>query len=88
MALLAFFVWFYSSGYFHSLIVYQFYLPFSKGLPPCPHDFVGRASEIKELTQLMDNEDKIVHIVGPPGFGKTRLAFCVGNAVIIVRELS
>ena len=79
---LAFLVWFYSSGYFHSLIIHHLYLPFSKGLPPCPSTFVGRASEVQELTQLMDNIDKIVYIVGPPGFGKTTLAICVGNAVI------
>ena len=77
-----FLTWFYSSGYFHSLIVYNIYLPFSKGLPPCPSTFVGRVSEVQELTQLMDKVDKIVHIVGPPGFGKSTLAICVGNMVI------
>ena len=82
MAVLAFLCWFYSSGYFHSLIVYYIYLPFSKGLPPCPSTFVGRINEVQELTQLMDKVDKIVHIVGPPGFGKSTLAICVGNMVI------
>jgi ATP-dependent Lon protease len=39
-------------------------------------------NEVQELMQLMDKVDKIVHIVGPPGFGKSTLAICVGNAVI------
>ena len=82
VTVLAFIVWFYSSGYFHSLVVYNIYLPFSTGLPPCPSTFVGRVNEVQELTQLMDKVDKIVHIVGPPGFGKSTLAICVGNFII------
>jgi hypothetical protein len=74
--------WIYCSGYFDSLVIYNIYLPFSKGLPPCPSTFVGRVNEVQELTQLMDKVDKIIYIVGPPGFGKTALAICVGNAVI------
>ena len=81
MAVLAFLVWFYSSGYFHSL-VYYISLPFSKGLPSCPSTFVGRTNEVQELTQLMDKVDKIVHVIGPPGFGKSTLAICVGHLVI------
>ena len=64
------------------MVIYNIYLPFSKGLPPCPSTFVGRVNEIQELTQLMEKVDKIIHIVGPPGFGKSTLAVCVGNAVI------
>ena len=64
------------------MVIYNIYLPFSKGLPPCPSIFVGRVNEIQELTQLMEKVDKIIHIVGPPGFGKSTLAVCVGNAVI------
>ena len=79
---LAFSMWFYSSGYFHSIIVYNVYLPFSKGLQPCPSTFVGRINEIHELTQLMEQVGKIIHIVGPPGFGKSTLAICVGNSII------
>ena len=76
--------WFYSSGLFHSLVLYNVYRPFSKGLPPCPSTFVGRANEEQEVLQLsmMEKANKIINIIGPPGFGKSTLAICVGNVLI------
>ena len=85
MIFVAVFIWFYSSGHFHSLVLYYVYSPFSKGVPPCPSTFVGRTNEVQELMQLMDRTSKIIHIVGPPGFGKSTLAICVGNLLISKR---
>ena len=72
----------YSSGYFHSHVLYHVYWRFSKRLPACPSTFVGRTSEHEHILQLMDKPGKIIHIVGSPGFGKSTLAICVGNSLI------
>ena len=82
VVLVAFLIWFYLTGYFHSLVLYNVYRPFSKGLPPCPSTYVGRANEEQEVLQLIEKANKIIHIIGPPGFGKSTLAICVGNALI------
>ena len=84
VAIVAFLIWFCLSGYFHSLVLYNLYWPFSNGLPPCPSTFVGRANEEQEILQLsmMEKTNKIINIIGPPGFGKSTLAICVGNTLI------
>ena len=84
VALVAFLIWFCLSGYFHSLVLYIIYWPLSKGLPPCPSTYVGRANEEQEILQLsmMEKANKIINIIGPPGFGKSTLAICVGNTLI------
>ena len=44
-------------------------------LPPAPTPFVGREAELAELEELLVNPARrLVTIVGPGGFGKTRLA--------------
>ena len=43
--------------------------------------FIGRDSEIKELTGWIENST-IISIVGSPGFGKSTLAIHVGHVVI------
>ena len=44
-------------------------------LPTFPTPFIGRADEIAELSQLLDNPDcRLLTLVGPGGIGKTRLA--------------
>ena len=49
---------------------------------PVPLDtFVGRATEIDELTRLFAGGARLVTLVGPGGTGKTRLAIELGQAV-------
>jgi predicted ATPase/DNA-binding SARP family transcriptional activator len=44
-------------------------------LPLLPTAFVGRAAELAELRQLLDNpEVRLITLTGPGGIGKTRLA--------------
>ena len=81
VVLIAFFIWLYTSGSFLYLL-YYINFPFSKGLPSCPSMYVGRANESEELLRLMGEAGKIIHILGPPGFGKSTLAICVGNTLI------
>ena len=42
--------------------------------------FIGRDSEVKELTGWIENST-IISIVGSPGFGKSTLAIHVGHVV-------
>ena len=47
----------------------------SDNLPHFPTPFIGRADEIADLSQLLDNPDcRLLTLVGPGGIGKTRLA--------------
>jgi len=36
--------------------------------------FIGREAELQRLQQLLDGDERLVTITGPPGMGKTRLA--------------
>ncbi|GAP61957.1 hypothetical protein ARMA_0380 [Ardenticatena maritima] len=47
--------------------------PTKNSIPVEANTFIGRASEIKHLTQQVQNH-AFVSLVGPPGIGKTRLA--------------
>ena len=50
-------------------------------LPSFPTPFIGRAEEIADLGQLLDNPDcRLLTLVGPGGIGKTRLAVEVARA--------
>lgn len=50
-------------------------------LPTFPTPFIGRAAEIAEISQLLDNPDcRLLTLVGPGGMGKTRLAVEVARA--------
>ena len=52
-------------------------------LPVQHTSFVGRESEITEITALLDNEFcGLVTLVGPGGIGKTRLALKVAEALL------
>ena len=58
----------------------------SKSLPHVDR-FVGREDDIHNITGYLDftNSDiRVVHIVGPPGFGKSTLAIKIGE--IFVRK--
>lgn len=44
-------------------------------LPPQTSEIVGRASELREITERLDSADcRLLSLVGPGGVGKTRLA--------------
>mgnify|MGYP002173077111 CR=1 FL=1 len=36
--------------------------------------FIGREAELERLRHLLDGDERLVTITGPPGMGKTRLA--------------
>ena len=59
---------------------------YSKSLPSVDN-FVGREEDIRNITGYLDfttSDVQVVHIVGPPGFGKSTLAKKVGE--ILVRK--
>ena len=65
---------------------YQLGICASKSLPYIDN-FVGREEDIRNITGYLDfaNSDvQVVHIVGPPGFGKSTLAIKIGD--IFVRK--
>ena len=67
-------------------ICYRLGIYNSKSLPYIDR-FVGREEDIRNITGYLDfsNSDvQVVHIVGPPGFGKSTLAIKIGD--IFVRE--
>jgi predicted ATPase/DNA-binding NarL/FixJ family response regulator len=52
-------------------------------LPSQPTSFIGRASEITEITALLDNPNcRLLTLVGPGGIGKTRLTIEVARCVL------
>jgi DNA-binding SARP family transcriptional activator/tetratricopeptide (TPR) repeat protein len=61
--------------------------PRLRQLPPDVHDFTGRASEVRQLTEGLTSDPKarattpIAVIAGPAGYGKTTLATRVAHAV-------
>ena len=60
---------------------YQLGLCHSKSLPSVSH-FVGREEDIINITGYLDfatSDVQVVHIVGPPGFGKSTLAIKIGE---------
>ena len=60
---------------------YQLGLCHSKSLPSVSH-FVGREEDIINITGYLDfatTDVQVVHIVGPPGFGKSTLAMKIGE---------
>ena len=60
---------------------YQLGVCFSKSLPSVDN-FVGREEDIRNITGYLDfttSDVQVVHIVGPPGFGKSTLAKKVGE---------
>ena len=60
---------------------YQLGLCHSKSLPSVSH-FVGREEDIHNITGYLDfytSDVQVVHIVGPPGFGKSTLAMKIGE---------
>ena len=72
-------VWYYTD-------CYKLGLCHSKSLPSVSH-FVGREEDIINITGYLDfatSDVQVVHIVGPPGFGKSTLAMKIGE--IFARE--
>ena len=60
---------------------YQLGVCVSKTLPPVDN-FVGREEDIRNITSYLDfttSDIQVVHIVGPPGFGKSTLAKKIGE---------
>ena len=60
---------------------YQLGFCHSKSLPSVSH-FVGREEDIRNITGYLDfhtSDVQVVHIVGPPGFGKSTLAMKIGE---------
>ena len=53
----------------------------SSNLPALLTSFVGREQELVEVRQLVETS-RLVTIAGPPGIGKTRLAFQVAGGLI------
>ena len=61
---------------------------YSKSLPHVNH-FVGREEDIRNITGYLDftsSDIQVVHIVGPPGFGKSTLVKQIGH--IFVRRIN
>ena len=57
----------------------------SKSLPYLSKNFVGRAEDIRNITQYLhygNSDVQVVHIVGPPGFGKSTLAIKIGHVFL------
>ena len=66
---------------------YEFNLYHSKSLPYPPQNFVGREKELADVLQRVDftnPDDRIISIVGPPGFGKSALALHVGHKIVAI----
>ena len=64
---------------------YEFNLYHSKSLPYPPQNFVGREKELADVLQRVDFtnlDDRIISIVGPPGFGKSALALHTGHRMV------
>ena len=64
-----------------SLDCYQLGTCYSKSLPHVDN-FVGREDDIRNITRYLDFDHsniQVVHIVGPPGFGKSTLAKRIGH---------
>ena len=64
-----------------SLDCYQLGTCSSKSLPRVDN-FVGREEDIRNITRYLDFDHstiQVVHIVGPPGFGKSTLAKKIGH---------
>jgi predicted ATPase/DNA-binding SARP family transcriptional activator len=53
-------------------------------LPPQPTPFVGRASEVAELTRLLlaEPDCRLLTVIGPGGMGKTRVAIKVAESLL------
>ena len=49
-------------------------------LPDVDDLFIGRARDVRGVVEALQNSS-IIHVVGPPGFGKSRLAIEVGHHV-------
>ena len=63
---------------------YQLGVCYSKSLPSVDN-FVGREEDIHNITGYLDftsSDVQVVHIVGPPGFGKSTLAKKVGEILV------
>ena len=66
---------------YHTTDCYQLGVCVSKTLPPVDN-FVGREEDIRNITSYLDfttSDVQVVHIVGPPGFGKSTLAKKIGE---------
>ena len=53
-------------------------------------NFVGREEDIRNITGYLDfttSDVQVVHIVGPPGFGKSTLAKKVGEILVRRRRI-
>ena len=62
-------------------VCYHLGICYSKSLPYI-NRFVGREEDIRNITGYLDfdNSDvQVIHIVGPPGFGKSTLAIKIGD---------
>ena len=71
---------------YHNTDCYQLGVCVSKTLPSVDN-FVGREEDIRNITSYLDfttSDVQVVHIVGPPGFGKSTLAKKIGE--IFLRE--
>ena len=66
------------------VLMYQLGFCNSKSLPSVDN-FVGREEDICNITGYLDfttSDVQVVHIVGPPGFGKSTLAKKVGEILV------
>ena len=69
---------------YHNTDCYQLGVCVSKTLPPVDN-FVGREEDIRNITSYLDfttSDVQVVHIVGPPGFGKSTLAKKIGELFV------
>ena len=72
---------------FYNTDCYQLGVCVSKTLPPVDN-FVGREEDIRNITSYLDfttSDVQVVHIVGPPGFGKSTLAKKIGEIILTKR---
>ena len=63
---------------------YELGICYSKSLPHVDR-FVGREDDIHNITGYLDftsSDVRVVHIVGPPGFGKSTLAIKIGEIFV------